>query len=181
MPDERMVTVLWLLPAEPARGALRALVARLAEECDAPVFEPHLTLGLGTPAILGGTCFRRSRTRGRASLRKIARGVIRLRTRGVGFTPQFTKTLFVRLEYSAALRSLRNSLGMENSGAFDPHISVLYRELTEARQAELARSVALPFTSVLFDSLALIRCPDPTNSRADVESWEVVASRKPVH
>ena len=162
MPNERVVTVLWLRPAEPVLGALRALVARLAAECDAPVFEPHLTLGPGSPD----------------SLKDVASRPIRLRTVGIGFTAQFTKTLFVRLELSEKLPALRHSLGIENTGAFDPHISLLYRELAEERKAQLARSIALPFASVPFDSLAVIRCPDPTNSRADVESWEIVASQK---
>lgn len=164
-PNERLATVLWLLPAEPARGALRALVARLAEECDAPLFEPHLTLGTGSPA----------------SLRLVGGTPIRLRTIGLDFAAQFTRTLFVRLEFSAELQTLRHSLGIKNPGAFDPHISVLYRALPEERKAQLARSIALPFARVLFDSLAVVRCPDPTNSRTGVESWEVVASRKLVH
>ncbi len=164
-PNERSATVLWLLPAEPARGALRALVARLAEECNGPLFEPHLTLGPGSPASLGNA----------------AGTPIYLRTVGVDFAAQFTRTLFVRLEFTAGLRSLRRSLGIKSSRAFDPHISVLYRALPEERKAQLACSIALPFASVLFDSLALVRCPYPTNSRADVESWKVVASRKLLH
>ncbi len=162
MPNERAATVLWLLPAEPARAALRALVARLATEYKAPLFEPHLTLGSGSLN----------------SLKDFACEPIRLRAVGLDFTAQFTRTLFVRLEFSEKLATLRHSLGIGNTGAFDPHISLLYAEVSEERKAQLARSIALPFASILFDSLAVIRCPDSTNSRADVESWEVVASQE---
>lgn len=193
----RIIIVLWLLPAKAERDALGARIARLAKECDAPVFEPHLTLGLGRLKMLEG-----SRSRALESLvapplshSHAAEGVsagesadardtllasqgIRLRVAHVGFTSQFTKTLFFGLEDTEPLRALRHSFGLDTAAPFDPHLSLLYGRLPAGRQAQLARSVVAPFKSIFFDSVALIRCPDPTESRADVEAWETVASRK---
>ncbi|MBA3960912.1 MAG: hypothetical protein H0X40_03295 [Chthoniobacterales bacterium] len=162
LPNESTATVLWLLPAEPERGFLRALVARLATACAGPIFEPHLTLGFGTPS----------------TLEKVTRAVIRLRVRGIAFRPEFTKTLFVRLENAASLRALREQLGLDLTRPYAPHLSLLYCHLPDTGKAELARGMELPFTSIAFDTVALITCPMPTESRADVESWKVVVSRE---
>jgi 2'-5' RNA ligase len=155
-------TVLWLLPATAEREALRGLIARLARECDAPVFEPHLTLGYGTPA----------------QLEKIRSTPLHLRVVEIAQTAQYTKTLFVRLEESAALRGLRRSSTCEPTATYDPHISLLYRRLPEARRVELTREILLPFATIPFDVVALIRAPEPTAIRADVEAWETIAARK---
>jgi hypothetical protein len=39
---------------------------------------------------------------------------------------------------------------------------------------QLARSIEVPFSQVVFDSLKAVRCISPTRSRADVEGWRVV-------
>jgi len=64
MPDT--VLAYWLLPAPPAREFFRATIGRLAAQYDAPLFEPHLTLAVGSDAaiearrILNGLASRRS-------------------------------------------------------------------------------------------------------------------------
>lgn len=160
-PHESHATVLWLLPAAAERQVLRELVARLAQECDAPVFEPHLTLGRGTPALL----------------EKVRSKPLHLRVAGIDRSARYTKTLFVRLEESGALGALRRSFTCDPGPTYDPHISLLYCSLPEIRRAELARSIVLPFASIVFDAVALIRVPDPTATRADVEAWETVETR----
>ncbi|MGI9087786.1 MAG: 2'-5' RNA ligase family protein, partial [Chthoniobacterales bacterium] len=104
----------------------------------------------------------------------------RLRVGGFDFTEKFTKTLFLRLDMSPDLIALRIALGLPATNDYDPHLSLLYRKLPTARKADLARQAALPLETVLFDRLAAVSCPDPTSSRADVESWKILATH-PLH
>jgi len=160
---KKLVPILWLMPAPPARDFLRATVERLARRHDAPIFEPHLTLGVSAemPVLL----------------QQIAAGPIRLRKVGTFFSSVFTKTLFVRFELTPALESLRLALGM-NDVRYDPHLSLLYRKLPMEDKARLARSVSLPFATITFDRIAFVRCVSPTRHRADVESWQFLAAVK---
>jgi 2'-5' RNA ligase len=160
-PDESDATILWLIPAKTERQVLGELISRLAREWDAPAFEPHLTLGHGTPEQVA----------------KIPSRPLHLRIVEIDQTAQFTKTLFVRLEESDELRALRRSFTCDPPDTYDPHISLLYRTLPGARRVELARSFDLPFSTIAFDAVALIRAPNPTLSRADVETWEIVRAR----
>jgi hypothetical protein len=162
------VLAYWLLPAAAAREFFQTTIGRLAAGCDAPVFEPHLTLGIG-PDLLDDAQRR---------LRGVAAGPIELRAGGIDFTAKFTQTLFVRFDSNPSLENLRDSLGLAGGGAFDPHVSLLYKKMPADKQAQLAAVVRLPFQTVWFDALQVVRCRLPVATPADVASWEVVVSHR---
>ncbi len=155
-----IITVLWLTPAEPAQEFFRATVQRLALENNAPVFAPHLTLGVGP----------------QENLRKVGGPPIELRVQEIAFSEKFTKSLFVRFILTPQLAELRNSLGVKQSG-YDPHLSLLYADLPLLAKEQLAAGIVLPFRTVRFDRVEAVRCRAETNSRSDVESWEIITSQ----
>ena len=157
----KFANAIWLLPAAPARTFFRGLVARLAAQYDAPVFQPHLTVGLGSPGMPD----------------TITGKPLQLRVLGVYCSAQFTETLFVRLEPCPELTVLRQSLGVHARG-FDPHLSLLYKKLPMVTKRQLAASIRLPFSTVTFDAVQIVHCPSPTTTRRDVESWKILASRR---
>src|SRR6266542_3735225 len=57
---------------------------------------------------------------------------------------------------------------------FEPHLSLLYKKMPAIARRELAYSIKVPFSEVIFDALKAVRCISPTQSRADVEAWRVV-------
>jgi len=182
----------WLIPARPVRELFSEIIRILAEELDAPRFEPHLTLFTAP----GGD------QSARKLLRRIKAQRIHLPVRDVGFSAKFSKTLFVRFESSNALTELRNELqhGVksrakplprktpallhEEASLYaawpDPHVSLIYKELTSRAKSELASAIKFPFHGVVFDCIKAIRCSAPARTRADVESWKVIA-RKSLH
>jgi hypothetical protein len=155
--SQELCTVLWLVPGEPARAFFRATIQRLAQELNAPVFEPHLTLGFGSPE----------------QVQEIDTAAIKLPVSGLAWSEQFTKTLFLRCRLTAPLAQLRSSLGMESLG-FDPHLSLLYRTMPVEEKESRAATITVPFPSVTFDRVVAVRCPAETKSRDDVEKWEEV-------
>ena len=159
----------WLLPAQPARGFFRETISRLAAEFDAPVFEPHLTLSIGPDSM----------EHAQRILRDVAVAPIELHVSGVHYTSKFTKTLFVRFDSTPALELLRNSLGLKlNAEPFDPHVSLLYENLPEEKQSQLAATVHLPFQEVRFDAIEVVRCRVPVTTAADVADWETIGVRQ---
>jgi len=136
----------------------RELIRILAKQFDAPRFEPHLTL-----------C--------RAQDRQLpTRGPIRLRVREIACSPQYTKTLFVRFEPNESLRKLVVDLG--GKSIRDPHLSLIYKSLPAAIKREVAATIHLPFRSVVFDAIKIASCISPTETRRDVEAWQIVASKR---
>src|ERR1700730_5107928 len=98
---KKTATVYWLLPAKPERDLFCEVVRILRKEFRAPNFEPHVTL-FSTA---------KDRQPPKQVLPQISMRPIRLNTRGVGFSSEFTKTLFVRFKSSPALRKLVTDLG----------------------------------------------------------------------
>ena len=60
----------------------------------------------------------------------------------------------------------------------NPHLSLIYKEMTPEARADVAASITLPFTEVTFDCAKAIVCPRSIRSREDVENWRVVASQR---
>src|SRR5205807_720769 len=143
---KRTATVYWLLPAKPERELFCSVIRILRREFLAPNFEPHATLFVTT----------KDRESPKKVLQKIKAGPVRLSALGVAFSKKFTKTLFVRLKSSPALRKLVTDLGRATGSRAktpnDPHVSLLYKKLPRAAKKELAAVMILPLRTVVFDS-----------------------------
>ncbi|HWY51421.1 MAG TPA: 2'-5' RNA ligase family protein [Chthoniobacterales bacterium] len=168
---KKTATVYWLLPAKPERDLFCEMVRILRKEFRAPSFEPHITL----------FSTKKDRQSPKAVLKQIALRRIRLRTRGVGFSAEFTRTLFVRFKSSPALRKLVDELSRAAKSPAkapsDAHVSLLYKKLPRAAKKELAAVMKLPFRTVVFNSIAAVRCPLPSRTNADVEAWKILAKK----
>jgi hypothetical protein len=163
----RYAIAYWFLPTAQPSEFFRQTIRCLAAKCDAPVFEPHLTLAVGPDVSEGQD----------PTLARLRSGPLQLRILEVAFTARFTQTLFVRFESSPPLLKLRRSLGIAGDEPFDPHLSLLYKTLPEMEQTELAARIKLPFATVTFDCVAAIRCRLPVASAADVAIWKPIDRR----
>jgi 2'-5' RNA ligase len=161
------------MPAKPARKFFQGLIEELARRYDAPVFEPHVTVHVGEDHA---DAAEKALSRG---LREWQR--INLKQLGVDHSDEFIKTLFVRFAPDKKLQRLNAII---RAAAQDPvryqlkpHLSLLYKNIPVATRRALADSITVPFSEVTFDGLRAVRCISPTQSRPDVEAWQVMATR----
>jgi hypothetical protein len=165
------VIAYWLIPAEPARSYFQNIVNELAEQYSAPEFEPHVTVHVGADCTdtLGEVLSRAVRDSKRIALQVLK----------ISNSAEFIKTLFVTFAASAQLQRLKQSIRKATQDSSDyqlnPHLSLLYKNMSMADRRLLARSIEVPFPEVTFDSLKAVRCVSPTQTQADVESWAVMA------
>lgn len=168
---KKTATVYWLLPAKPERELFCELIRILRKEFRAPNFEPHLTLFSKT----------KDRQPRQKALRQFRSRKIRLTARGVAFSSEFTKTLFIRFKPSAELRRLVADLSRATRSRAkapkDPHVSLVYKKIPRATKKGVAVVLKLPFRSVVFDSIAIVRCASPSRTVADVKSWKILAKK----
>jgi hypothetical protein len=166
------VIAYWLIPSEPAHSFFQRMINDLARRCDAPVFEPHVTIHVGAD---------------RADAAKNALGaaareckLIGLKPLGIDQSNEFIKTLFVQFTTSAELSKIngiiREAANDSSHYQLKPHLSLLYKNLAVATRCELAASMKVPLTEVTFDAIKAVRCISPTESCVDVEAWRVVAT-----
>jgi hypothetical protein len=169
--SKRTVLIYWLIPAKDERELFCDIIRILYREFNAPNFHPHLTI----------FATKENRQKPRKILSEIHSAPVSLNVRTVGFSSQFTKTLFVRFAPSKSLDKLIVDLARATKSPAkpvrDPHLSLLYKDFPSAIKKELARTIKLPFRKVLFDSLATVRCVSPTKTKGDVEAWRVIATK----
>ena len=169
--SKRTIIVYWLMPARDERELFCDIIWILYRDFHAPDFDPHLTI----------FATQEDRQSPRKILNQMRSAPIRLRVRGVGFSSQFRKTLFIRFVPSKPLNNLIVDLARATKSPAEPvrdlHLSLLYKNISVATKRELARTIKLPFREVLFDSIAAVRCVSPTKVKADVEAWRIVARK----
>jgi putative hydrolase of the HAD superfamily len=162
------------MPAAPARKFFQGLIEELARRFDAPVFEPHVTVHVG-PNHAG------------AAEKALAQSAhecepINLEALDIDQSDEFIKTLFVQFALNGKLQQLheiiRNAAQDAAQYELKPHLSLLYKKIPAITRRELADSIKVPFSEVIFDSLKAVRCISPTRSRADVEAWRLVGATR---
>ena len=145
-----------------------------ARRYDASLFEPHVTVHVGSNRAdsAGGAISQAARVR----------KPIKLKALEIGHSREFVKTLFVQFALNRELRQLNEMIhnATQNLSHYElkPHLSLLYKAMPSAARRELASSINVPFPEVHFDALKAVRCVSPTRSRSDVDAWRAVAARK---
>ena len=135
----------WLVPAAgPARDRLAGVIARLAAEHAAPVFAPHVTMAGVVECSPDAAAL---------VLGRLVAGVppFEVTLTGVGYEPEFFRSLYLRAEPPAVLTALHEAgeraWGL-NPAPYRPHLSLLYSQLPEERKPAIADALglALPVT-----------------------------------
>ncbi len=168
-----IVIAYWLIPAEPAHCFFQEAINDLARRYDAPLFEPHVTIHVGASHVDAAE----------RALSKAARECqsITVKTLGIDHSDAFIKTLFVQFALNTNLQQLnaivRSAAEDSSDYKLDPHLSLLYKKITPVVRSELADSINVPFSEVVFDTLQAVRCISPMQNRADVEAWRVITRR----
>ena len=161
---------LWLTPAEPLRSTLRSTIQQLAASLDAVEFEPHVTV----------SCGKSNDAEARVIVDRIARqfGPIELAVDGLEYTDRYTKTLFVQFRESARLRRMAEttaaSYALPSSYTLNPHLSLIYKTLSEATQRTLCATIQVPEGPYRFDAVRMIETELPIEDAGPVRRWRLV-------
>jgi 2'-5' RNA ligase len=160
------------MPSEPAHSYFQQIINDLARRYDAPVFEPHVTVHVGADQADAA----------KEAIADSARECIPIRLTPIGIheSEEFVKTLFVQFAESADLRRINeiisNAAHDSSQYKLEPHLSLLYKKMEAATRRELAASMKVALSEITFGAIKAVRCVSPTESRADVEAWHVVAT-----
>jgi hypothetical protein len=162
----------WLIPAEPARSFFERTIVDLARRYNAPVFEPHMTIYVGSDGVEAEEIIAKAVS----GCRLVQAKVLKVCQSG-----EFIKTLFVQFALDRKLQQLNETIrdAAQDSADYqlNPHLSLLYKKMSILARRQLAGSIKLPFSEVTFESIKAVRCVSPTRSRTDVEAWRVVTTK----
>lgn len=129
--------IFWLEPPPGLKRRLRPVINGLARQFGAVSFPPHVTVFVGPSTKAQAT----------AIAHRMARRFkpIKLSAARLDYTPQFFKTLFVQFRPSRRLTLLSETIGQSlrrhSEYKINPHLSLLYYPINEARQRRLCATV----------------------------------------
>lgn len=160
----------WLLPEEALKMQYQAWIEELAQKYDAPRFDAHVTLYCG-PSDESESC--------RLAKKMVERSPpLSLIPERVNYSEIYTKTLFIQFAESQQakqmLDELRQSLSQSSSYLFNPHLSLIYKTMTEETQAQLARNLSIPKAPCVFDRLRVIETEVPLTLPEQIKKWRIV-------
>jgi 2'-5' RNA ligase len=165
----------WLIPSQEDRAFFQDIIDTLAREYDAPSFMPHVTIYSGDSAPDESPD---------ELIKQAIQGIqpFSLRRDRILYSQEFTKTLFVQFQPNSILSQISQSLQSSSKNPSDytlnPHLSLIYKQMSEETQKNLTTSLTLPKSEVLFDEVMAISSPERTQTQEDVESWQVICVRK---
>ncbi len=143
----------------------------MAASLDAVDFEPHVTLFCG-PGV---------DTEARAVAEFIANRFtpIELTPNRLDHTEQYTKTLFLQFEESAVARQMfevaANGWSAPSGYVLNPHLSLLYKKLPEAKRRRLSKTLDLPTGKYIFDRIRVVETELPIEDSGPIQRWRVVS------
>jgi Cyclic phosphodiesterase-like protein len=161
---------LWLVPQEPLQSKLREIIRRLSDEFDAVEFEPHVTL-FSAPS---------NDAEARAIVSRISRQFppVHLILNGLEHTEVYTKTLFIQFDESVVARQMSeiagNGFSKPSKYQLNPHLSLLYKKLPQAKQKELCRTLNVPQGVYLFDRIRILKTEVPIEDAGPIRGWRTV-------
>jgi hypothetical protein len=159
---------LWLVPDEPVRESLAAIIARLGARCGTPVFPPHVTL-LAALAGREGEVVRRTAEMCRAL------EPLRLRASRAEAGAAFFRCVALRIEETLGLLTARAQAAITfaraDEAAFEPHMSVVYGQLDEATRADIRDELRRELPAVFGVSRL-----EAWRTKGPVEEWRLLAA-----
>jgi 2'-5' RNA ligase len=165
----------WLIPSAEDKAFFQKIIDTLAQEYDAPSFTPHVTIYSGEYAV-DESPFELIEN----ATQKVQS--FSLKVDKLLYTEEFTKTLFVQFHQNTILNkiseTIRYSSQKQSNFALNPHLSLIYKHLSEEIKKNVITSIRLPKSEVFFDEVQAIATSEEVQNRDDVESWTVICTRK---
>lgn len=156
---------LWLMPEQKTFDRLHKIIQELSRRHGTPLFEPHVTLVSG---------LRGSDEELMSAIEQFAGGVSPLATAldGMDYTHGFFTALFIRTEITPEFVELntraRALLKPFGQGSYEPHLSLLYGEITVEEKERIIEELNHLPKSITLDRLQLVE------GNQDVTRWRVV-------
>ncbi len=169
LPGARHFAV-WLLPSEEDTASLGEIIRDLAVQFDAPFFPPHLTLYQGV--VFDGDGIAKTLESLVSTLEPID-----LKIRAIASSDILYKCIFISLIHQAMLvemsQAIMLSLKHQEPYTLDPHVSLLYKELSQVERTHCLRQIQFPGKKITFDAMKVIRPAMHSNGWVDIKDWEV--------
>lgn len=169
LPGTRHFAV-WLVPAQADHDLLSVMNRDLAAHFNAPLFPPHLTVYLGADSKEDGLA---------KMLVSLASKLdpIEIQVRGIASSEALFRSIYIELDHQATLLKLSQSIArrLQHRELFtlEPHVSLLYKEISQEERAYGIRQINFDREKITFNALQVARPALHSNGWVDITDWEI--------
>jgi len=104
--------------------------------------------------------------------------VVSMRPVGLAGRERLTQALFIKFHrdpmVTAIYQWLDASFSRRSKFKFEPHLSLLYKELTASQRDTLIRETTLDLREIIFDELWAVAIPGQLVAADDLDGWQVL-------
>lgn len=165
---------IWLIPSEEDEKYLKSIIDDLGRKYQAPSFTPHLTLygNVNTEPEIAHQAVKESTQ----EIPPFTLSVDKL-----NYTDLFFKTVFIEIQENEILNTLyqrlRNKLGQYGKYSLKPHISLIYKELSEEKKQRIIKGLNIK-RDFTVNRMVVVTSGNTEKGRYDVERWRVLFTEK---
>jgi 2'-5' RNA ligase len=156
---------LWLMPRGTASRKFKGLVKKLADENNAPIFQPHVTL-------LGDFMYSEEESIKKTKQLVLGQSPFTIEMEKIDFEDYFFRTLFVRAKKTEKLMALNNRarevFKVQDQLPFMPHLSLLYGIFPLEKKEQIIKEVGRD-QSVIFEVNSVILMKG-----GEIKDWRII-------
>ena len=164
----KQLFAVWLAPQDNDKEYLQNIVNDLAVKYNAPKFIPHLT-------ILGDTIIELEDLKKAIDNTFLSVKPFKIKTTKISQSDIFFKTLFAEFEKNDLLTKifsdLEKNLPEKTEYIFNPHISLLYKNMPEKERIRLTKEINLKNTFTI-DKVIINAPKNGDNDFLNIEGWQ---------
>lgn len=164
----------WLVPQEEDEKYLKEIIDNLALENNSPKFIPHLTV-FGDIRI-DPIDLEKAIEKVFANVKKFS-----IKKTNISQSEAFFKTVFVEFEKSELLINIFRNLSKEtiekNEDEFMPHISLIYKTMSEQEKNKIIESLKIK-DKFIIDRVFINAPKEGTEDFFDVEGWRTLFTKQ---
>lgn len=160
----------WMTPVFKDKMKISGIIKELAKKNSAPVFEPFVTLYLGSSSTQDDL----KHLVGRASQDVKP---LKLKVKGIRCNEEIHQSLVIEFEEDQSIgavpSNLANTLSSSQPYELKPHMNLLHKVLPEEEKAAIVEGLNLGLTEVSFEQIAVMKAKDDAIGLDDVKNWSL--------
>ena len=159
----------WLVPTKPERRVLSREIATFAEQHASPVFLPHVTLY---------SCKRSDAQEELSLLASLTKhySPVTMAVDSLGGKDRLAQAFCLKLRRNEIVeemsRNLADSVPCPSYYSFNPHLSLIYQDLTNHQRKMLKETWISPCETIHFDQLWAVAIPSRIKEVQDFYGWQ---------
>lgn len=164
---------IWIIPEQEYYDYLVEIIEQISCKYIAPYFEPHVSIYTGI--------YTNEDDIENIALKCASSDLISLHIKMVSYTENIFKSLYIDFDNNFKLERISQAINRELKYpmhySLQPHLSLMYKEMSPLDKEEIIKQIGLNITYVKFNRFRIITPTNTTQGWTDISKWKTILDR----